>query len=471
MKKTLSILFCAFILAAPGLAFAYGTPVFDAEYGDGNTWGPTTGNAYFSSQYNALSNVSTSDTLYYSYCVHQTQWAAQGSVFLAAYVYDSSGGGGTQYIDGTAHNFTGTALAQACYSGSAAYVDHAITAGNSYATTLYISGYWGGNTYTWGPGDYFRVADGGPPPGPTINTQTRIISVTPPNLGGVATTSSTTIGASVYVNPVDYRPGSYVQIRYAPNSAFQASVASPDLLYTTLNFQIATSGESDFGTSSPISTTGQFTMITTLYNVSQFSFFNWFTVNLSKTALTSTTTTFVVGVLSPYDNLVINTAAILQSYANSASSSLSNCGFTTFDFTGCATALLIPNMASTTALMLSFKNGFLSYAPWGYVTRFMTIMTGNGSTTSSLPVLDATIPLPDGTPANFYVDPNTFIPQGGAILNSATATFGPGQGESFQTIIEPVWDEMLALLVTLAIIFNMMGTHKEGGGRHRGKLS
>lgn len=469
MKKRLSILLCAFISLAPGIALAYGTPVFDAEYADGNTWSPTTGSPHFSSEYYALSSAAYGDTLYYAACVHQTTWVYSGSINIFAGAYYSPSGGGS----GTTNNYTnssGTPTDQICWTGTDVN-NTTFTSGLPYWLDFEINGWWGGNTYTWGSGDYLRIADGGTPPPPVVDTTTRIISTTPADGSVIATTTSTSIGANVYINEADYEPGAYVQIQYVADSALQASVASPSLLYTTVNFQITGWGESDFATTSPISTTGHFTVKTTIYNVNKIDFFNLFSITIGQTALMSTSTGFTVGGLSPYDVLVQTTAKMMSDYVNNASSSLASCGFTSFDITGCAGALFIPNMASTTDLVKGFKNGFLSYAPWGYVTRFMTIMAGGGSATSSLPILDATIPLPDGSPAEFYIDPNTFIPQGAAMLNSATATFGPGQGESFQTIIEPVWDELLALLVTIAIIFNMLGTHKEGGGGHKNKLS
>lgn len=141
--------------------------LFDAEYGDSGSWGPSTGSAYFSATYPALASAAYHDTLYYDACVHQTQWVSQGSVLMYAIVSDSGSGGGTNYIGGSQAFSSGTPTDQVCFSGSELN-NGTITSGNNYSLNFYINGWWGGNTYTWGPGDYFRVADGGPPSAPPV---------------------------------------------------------------------------------------------------------------------------------------------------------------------------------------------------------------------------------------------------------------------------------------------------------------
>lgn len=301
------------------------------------------------------------------------------------------------------------------------------------------------------------------------NTNTRIISTVPAGGATVATSTSATVGADVYVNPLDYKNGDYVEIKYAPYSSYQAAVADPNLLFTKIDFQIATSGESDFSTTSPITTQGLYTMSTTLYGPNTYDFFNIFSFNLGSSALLSTSTQFTAGSLSGYDIFVASTTASINAYLASSTVSLASCtSFTSFSLGDCMNLIFVPQAAPIEQALGAFKEGFLSYAPWGYITRFITILSGEGAATSSLPVLSATFPLgPSQTMTTFTIDPNTFIPAGDALLNSATATFGPGEGESFQQILEPILDELLALLVTIAIIHDILsirGKSKYGKG-------
>jgi hypothetical protein len=177
-------------------ADAFGVALFDAEYGDGiSSWGPQTGSPYFAGIYPALSSAAYHDTLYYDVCVHQTQWVYAGIIDIEALVsYSSSGGGGA-----TANRFSssGTPSTQVCWTGSDVN-NTTFTINSSYWLNFQMNGWWSGNTYTWGPGDHFRVADGGTPPPPVIPTTTNSINSISPLDG--STTASTLVPISIGYN-------------------------------------------------------------------------------------------------------------------------------------------------------------------------------------------------------------------------------------------------------------------------------
>ena len=111
----------------------------------------------------------------------------------------------------------------------------------------------------------------------------------------------------------------------------------------------------------------------------------------------------------------------------------------------------------------SFKSQFLSYFPWGYVTRFVTIIGTGGTTT--LPTISIAINTPysqgggenDTTTLRF--DENEMLANGAGILNGIDAN---GTDQNFRDVTEPYIDLFLAITILYIIIRDLLALR---GGR------
>lgn len=308
------------------------------------------------------------------------------------------------------------------------------------------------------------------------DVSTHIATVVPANNDTIATSSAATFTVTGYVNPQDYHDGMYVEVKYAPLSAYQASVASPSLLFTTLDFPITASTTFSVSTTSPALTVGQYKMKTTLYTPAAFglgwvqSILNFFAPDIFYPAnpVTSTSTVFTAAHLSGYDIYVASTTAMINAYAASSTISLASCGvWTGFNLGDCIGVLLIPQTGPTLDALTTFKNTFLSYFPWGYLTRFIVILSG--SATSTLPTFSVQWPM--GSPTNLDTltyNMDDIINGGRTVLNQTTIT-QDGKTMNEQDIIEPWVRLFIALSVLFIIIKDLTGMH--GGGGRTGKLS
>lgn len=303
------------------------------------------------------------------------------------------------------------------------------------------------------------------PPPPDTDTTTHIHSITPYASSTIATSSAATFGATGYVNVNDFVDGMYLQIKYAPFSAnITAKGASPDFEFTTLNIPLTTYGTFDVSTTSSALIVGEYTMQTSIRSPSllndalNFLGFGQFATFGIKTA---TSTTFIAASLAAYDIFVRDSQASLQDYLNSASSTAAACiPSTSFSAGECIYFLFVPQAKPTLEVLTNFKNGFLQYAPWGYVTRFVVIMSGSG--TSTLPSWTVPIMLgPAGTTTLTY-DMQDMITGGGTLLESVK---DPENGLSPRDIIEPFIKLFVAISVLFIIVSDVLGMgHNTGGG-------
>jgi hypothetical protein len=294
-------------------------------------------------------------------------------------------------------------------------------------------------------------------------TTTQITTVTPGDTSTIATSSAATFGATGFVAASDFTSGMFVQIKYAPYvAAFESNGASPALSFTTVDFPISASGDFDFSTTSPALTVGKYTMQTSIQSASVannflnlvgFGQFATFGIN------TSTSTTFIAAELNGYDIYNASTTASVDAYLASSTISAASCtSFTGFNLQDCFNLLLIPQAAQVETVMSSFKDGFLSYAPWGYVTRFITILSDNG--TSTIPAISIETPLgrpgsPEYTDGSFTFDPGDMLAGGDALLNTVTAPYGGGG--NFQQVMEPFVQLAIGLSVLMAIVYDLLG--------------
>lgn len=322
-------------------------------------------------------------------------------------------------------------------------------------------------------GDYAYFDDFSGITGITVNNNTRIDITTPYRDEVISTSTAATFGATGFVNADDFEDGMFVEIKYAPYTAMQSfSGASPDLLFTRLELPITAAGAFSVSTTSPAITKGQYTMqqsIRTPSFVNNALNFIGFGQFANFGILTSTSTEFVAGAFNGYDTYVASTTEALEDYLASSTISLASCSiWTSFNLGDCLNLLFVPQKAPISKALGNFKSQFLSYFPWGYVTRFIVIITGNA--TSSLPTFVTTIPIsPSDNLQVLSFDPNEMIRGGGTALNSITDRYS---GLNIKEIFQPMIRLFIGLFIAMIVIHDVLGlTHVAAHGGRGGKIS
>lgn len=310
---------------------------------------------------------------------------------------------------------------------------------------------------------------------------TRIVSVLPVASSTVAT--STTTGGSVYINPADFVSGMNFTVQftnqtkatslsYSAADAYDRAVGTGVLSYT---FPILSSGFTSFSTSTTFAfsglTFGNYQIVSPNF-LSSIPFIGGFFNPTTKAALSDS---FTVNALTPLDQAISvgqTAVASYSLYGTNATNTpvelycnpLSSSPAATFSIVSCAGILIIPSSDQMLNVWNQLYAQVLQRAPWGYLTRFVTILTGQGTTT--LPVIAIETPLgrpgsPEYTDGMFHFDPGNMLAGGALLLNTVHTSYG---GDfSVQQVFQPLVDLSLALALFMAIIHDLfgMGNHKK----------
>lgn len=303
--------------------------------------------------------------------------------------------------------------------------------------------------------------------GPTPpNQNTRIDTITPPGGSTIATSSAATFGVTGYINAADYQASTtnqWVELRYAPYVASQVATANPNNLFTVIRFPITSAGAFTFSTTSPATTAGKYILQASIKTQTSIDFFGLFSFAIPFTQHdiknSATSTNFIAGQLNQYDIFQASTTAAVEAYLASSTVSMASCtSWTSFSLTDCLNVLFVPQPEPTYAALQNFEQGFLSYAPWGYLTRFVIIV--GGTSTTSLPSFNVPI-YPDGNDSHAIwtsFNMQDMIDGGGSSLNSINAR---GTSLNTQQILEPMVQVVLALFCLLVIVRDLTGHGKK----------
>jgi hypothetical protein len=331
--------------------------------------------------------------------------------------------------------------------------------------------------------------------GAPSDTSTHISSVTPENNAVIST--STPSGGIVSFNATGYLNASSTPNDFSGNSlgarvkwsaysvtqaATSASVAgafSPQGAgYTSYSDTLYGSASVDTSTSSPLMPYGRYNLTTSIVVPNQF----FGIVTWGDTTLVSTTTTFYLGTSTPLDNLFygtdgspdLGTALSGGIIATSSAALFAACSPNplTFSFGDCMSIIFVPDWTQLTQVFTSLRDGMLSVWPIGYVTRFITIASGNATTTlPSLVINFATAPPAIASitsSASLDLTPWNDLMGTTSMLSEATST---DSGRTFRQIVEPGWDIFVWVSFAILIIFELMGIPSQGGFGARGALS
>lgn len=304
--------------------------------------------------------------------------------------------------------------------------------------------------------------------GPTFDDlagRTRIVSVNPTDQQTVASSTTFSLSASIYVNEAEYVNDMFLRFRYIRQQDLQAVVANQNVLYTTIDVPITHFGSSILYATTSIDRVGEY-----LYSVQirQPSIINevlsWFNLgNLYDPQLIrSSDTRFIVVERTTLDQYLFDmastTTAILGDpgvFEDVASSCNPISGF---DFIQCISGLLIPNQTQLGLAVNTLQTQVLQKAPVGYITRLITIL--NGSATTSLPLISYTFgtesPLAGETlDFNF----NSTLASANTILTQDWVSNNSEDPQNIWTIFMPLWNILVYAVLIMMIVSEITGIY------------
>ena len=352
--------------------------------------------------------------------------------------------------------------------------------GNAYNLGITTDGnYWcgfnelGGSTSYYGYQFYVSATrSGGVWTSSVYNTATRILSVTPLDGSTISTSTTATIGANVFVNADQFNASEYLEVSILRNQDNQAN-ANPQLLTTTFDFPIASGGENDFTTTTPLTITGVYTLTAQLrqssltQNVLNFFGFGELGAFFANSTLLSTTTSFTLGAPTAFDIFNASTTEALNAFVASSTLSLGVCSnWTQFNLLDCLSLVFTYQPSPMLTEFSTLQKTLFSYAPWGYVTRTMAILT-SGATTS-VPAIgfsfpsDFPVPLLAGFSMNF--DPWNYF----NFYQNFKSDPSTGTPEDAWEIISPIFTSVCWLWTAWLIFSDLLGIDAGGHGSNGG---
>ncbi len=313
-----------------------------------------------------------------------------------------------------------------------------------------------------------------PPTGPTCDTSyTHICGFTPEN-GTTVTGPNVPFTLDYAVTQADideHFSDIVVKLHNIDQNVLLLGFLSPGdiTLYDTV---ATTSGHVSFATTTALAD-GNYRIEA---SIKKKIFFDWITVpfdNLNQTISKQ----FIVGAPTFIGNLTQNGFSILNgtlasTTATSSVALVARCNpLGSFDMIMCLSGLLVPDASQIQATLQGARDGILTRMPWGYITRFVTIVGGNGTTTLST-TYTATVALntaSDTTEISF--NPGDMFAGGGALVDSIHSPYD--SSVTFRSVFEPIIKLSIALLVIFQIVHDITGSHShhseagDVGGRRR----
>ena len=300
-------------------------------------------------------------------------------------------------------------------------------------------------------------------PSPLQSTLTRIIATEP--ISGTTTTGYTaTTSAVVYINPLDFEEGMYLQMSFSNQTVNNLGGSALDAY------------NSAFGIGKdiriPITITGNpiYLSTSTIFGSAGVTFGNYKIVKpsllsslpfignlINGNILVATTTTFIVSQKTPLD-IAIEQGAIALANAlltGTTTSAVLMCSPLNFDLARCLISLVMPSGEIIGNDMKQIRDGFLSIPPWGYLTRFLTILTNTATTT--LPNFSISLPIGQNSTTTISYNMQDTFDGGATLLNSIK---DPTSGKNFQQVIEPFMQLLVAVLVIFIMIQSLLSLSK-----------
>lgn len=304
------------------------------------------------------------------------------------------------------------------------------------------------------------------------DTTTRIYETNPTYGETKATSSDFYLEADSYINSNDYDSDMFMRFKFVRQQDLQAAVADPSLLYHVIDFPSLDSGGADAitdgynftSTTTPITQDGLYFWTIEIRRDSTLSnIFDWLGLNSFYDAglVYSTTTRFIAGAPNSYDQYVSYVQDLGQSIASTTATSTAqvkaDCNLFTFDLTGCLSGLF--GFQDLSYAFANARDNFFSYAPFGYVKRTLTILTGTASTT--LPTVSAT--LPASSPSflsnlTITFNPWQYFYVDGSPLKDEIKSTGANPKNAWE-IFEPVWKFLIYMGLLFKVLNDLLHVH------------
>jgi hypothetical protein len=329
---------------------------------------------------------------------------------------------------------------------------------------------------------YIEIANNGIfSPVPNPDNSTRIVSFTPSD-GFVATTSAatTTVDFSLhaFISAADIGNFLTIKIIYRnidQNTLLNAPCSGLDPVGTCSVYsfdlfrgQATTSGDF-YISSTTVLARGNYRVEASLDTATKLG-----NVNLGAFTFLGATSKvqnhqFIVGSSTFIGNLSQNTFREVDSFfgtlpATSTSALAAQCNplSAIFGIRECMAFLLIPDAGQLNDAMNNIRVGILQKMPFGYLTRIITLLGSNGTTT--LPVISYTFqsdsPLSGDT---ITFDTGSYMNQAAALVAEAKSNIA-GDQKTVWEIFQPLIDLIIYLVLVYAMIHDVSGiklTHKD----------
>lgn len=295
---------------------------------------------------------------------------------------------------------------------------------------------------------------------------TRIAQVTPTNGATVATSTAHTIGAGGTLSGDDFNSGS--QLRIHLENSQQSFTQCADVICSQLQrgsisrdftYSLVIPGSFTYSSTTAGLPVGKYWVTTTILKGS----FCLFDICLSTSNVISTSTTFIVSTTTKADRLKDNVIDHLNSLSGPAGD-LTACHISTLDLFACGTDLIdyafVPTSDALQYTVNRVKNNILAKPPFGYVTRFIDIMTS----TTSVALPDTSFPIPfGGTGGNMEFATITDF-QADDMINGASAVMDtikdPRSGQTLRQIVEPIFKVIIWLIAWIVVIKDILGMQR-----------
>ncbi len=304
----------------------------------------------------------------------------------------------------------------------------------------------------------------------TSDPSTRIISFTPEN--NATTTNPVPFEVRACVNSDDLSTIEGVQIRLHnidQNVLFLGSLSPSDIVL--LDTGVDTGGDFEFSTSTTLGE-GNYRIEAcinrTYFGYGAGSLFGYaFALNPFADIHNCQSHQFIVGTSTFIGNISQRIWGETNSALNGLSATSSEALARTcnplgssFDIRQCLAFLFIPDGQSLTSAFEDAKTGILTRMPWGYLTRFIVILSA--TSTSPLPSFTTVVQVGAGgdlTPAttSITMDMNDMITGGASVLDSI---HDPIQGKSMRDVMYPIIQLIVALAVIITIIADIVKMSK-----------
>lgn len=306
-----------------------------------------------------------------------------------------------------------------------------------------------------------------------LSLSSRIVTVTPANNATAATSSPVTLAATGYTNLFDWVAGTHVTISIQPESVGVIATAAQ---YGVRTFDFSVGSENfSVSTTTILTEQGIYLMSVSIRHPSSFlgGIFSYFGIANSYNAevIVATSTRFTAGALSSLDRALASTTQLFADRAASSTSfDLSGCSPVTFDFLGCISTIFgWPTGAASNAL--SNTNAIIfSYAPFGYISRFMVILSSPATSSFAGPsyTFAADYPVSAFAGQTFSFDFQSALASASDLENNQFKSTG-ADPKTLWEIIQVFYDTILGLILLYMIFhdLNMFGRDMESKGNWR----